>query len=113
MVGGKREGSETAWQAGLRELLEETGCKPLRYWSVPSLNHFYEAKHDQIMFIPAFAAELNSKDDILLNEEHDSYRWLQRTEAEQLLAWPEQIRLIGLIDHILRFGTILDEWIID
>jgi dATP pyrophosphohydrolase len=112
MVGGKLENDETAWQAGLRELLEETGCQPVQYWTVPSLNHFYEAKHDRLMLIPVFAAELNDDDDILLNEEHDSCRWLQRDEAEQVMIWPEQIRLIALIDQILRFKTIPDEWII-
>lgn len=112
MVGGKREMDETAWQAGLRELLEETGCEPVLYWTVPSLNHFYEAENDRIMLIPAFAAEINAEDDILLNEEHDSYRWLQSSEAEHVIIWPEQIRLISLIDQILRHKTIADEWVI-
>ena len=112
MVGGKLENDETAWQAGLRELWEETGCNPLLYWTVPSLNHFYEAENDHILLIPVFAAEINAKDDILLNEEHDSYRWLQSSEADHVIIWPEQIRLISLIDRILRHKTIADEWII-
>jgi len=113
MVGGKVKDGETAWQAGLRELKEETGCQPMQYWSVPSLNHFYEAKHDFIMLIPVFAAELTNSDRIILNEEHDSFRWLQKHDAEKVIIWPEQRRLIGLIDQILRSGDVIDEWIIN
>ncbi len=113
MVGGKIKDNETAWEAGLRELLEETGCEPTEYWSVPSLNHFYEAQSDRILLIPVFAAELDPKVNITLNEEHESYRWLQKYEAEKVIVWPEQRRLIGLIDQILRSGNIIDEWIIN
>ena len=42
MIGGKVDAGETAWQAALRELREETGLTPTRFWSLPSVNHFYE-----------------------------------------------------------------------
>lgn len=113
MVGGKQEVNETAWQAGMRELWEETRCRPIQYWSVPSINHFYEAAHDRIMLIPVFAAELAIKDEVYLNEEHDSFRWFSKQNAQKIVSWPEQSRLIGLIDQILCSGIVLDEWIIN
>jgi dihydroneopterin triphosphate diphosphatase len=58
MIGGKVEEGEAYWQAALRELDEETGLVPLKFWTLPSINQFYEAKTDQILSIPAFAAEI-------------------------------------------------------
>ncbi|MGF1670420.1 MAG: NUDIX domain-containing protein, partial [Balneolaceae bacterium] len=56
MIGGKVEQNETYWQAALRELAEETKLKSNRFWSVPTVNHFYESSSDQIHLIPAFGA---------------------------------------------------------
>ena len=52
MIGGKVEQGEKYWEAALRELKEETGLIPSRFWTIPSINSFYEAKTDQIHQIP-------------------------------------------------------------
>ena len=54
MVGGKVKEGEEYWQAALRELIEETSLSPVLFWSIPSINSFYEASSDQIHHIPAF-----------------------------------------------------------
>src|SRR5690625_5328773 len=58
MEGRKVEDDDDYWQAALRELDEETSLPVIKMWTVPSLNHFYEAKTDSILLIPAFAAEI-------------------------------------------------------
>ncbi|HKJ47090.1 MAG TPA: NUDIX pyrophosphatase [Balneolales bacterium] len=113
MVGGKVQAGETSWQAGLRELREETGAIPQKYWSVPSINHFYDYKSDQILYIPAFAALLDIETPVLLNSEHDDYKWLTMDEASKLIQWPEQIRLITIINKIVLQGEVLSNWIIE
>ena len=100
MVGGKTEAEETAWQAALRELHEETSARPVRFWSVPSVNAFYEWQADRINL---FAAEL--RDDPMLNHEHDASAWLTADEASGRLRWPEQRRLLKLVDQLLREGV--------
>lgn len=102
MVGGKINPNEPAWKTGLRELTEETGQTPTHYWSVPSVNAFYEWKEDRINLAPAFAAHLPS--DPVLNHEHDGFAWLPAREAEERLAWPEQKRLLRLADRLIRDG---------
>lgn len=102
MVGGKIQPGERAWTAALRELYEETQRSPRRFWTVPSVNSFYEWQYDRVNLIPAFAAELNA--DPVLDQEHDAFRWLQAEEAAERLAWPEQGRLVRLIDKLLRQG---------
>ncbi|GIV59455.1 MAG: hypothetical protein KatS3mg043_0544 [Rhodothermaceae bacterium] len=103
MVGGKIAPGETAWQAAVRELLEETGQWPRRLWCLPSMNAFYEWRHDRVNLIPAFAAEIAA--DPVLDGEHAAFRWLPAVKAASLLAWPEQRRLLLLAGRLLREGV--------
>ena len=110
MIGGKREANETYWQTALREMREETGLTPEDFWTVPSLNHFYEHKTDQIHMIPAFAARISADAHILLNDEHSEYCWMHPEQAVQSTNWPEQRRLMNLIEQIACREGILPEW---
>lgn len=115
MVGGKVKSQETSWEGALRELKEETGVKPTKFWVIPSVNQFYEAKTDTVHSIPAFAAELASDADIQLNEEHTQYKWVQINQVQTYIKWPEQRRLMHITHDILTQQSleILPEWIID
>ena len=110
MVGGKVKEEEKAWEAALRELKEETSLAPKSFWTIPSINTFYEANSDQIHHIPAFAVEVTSKEEPVLNDEHTQFRWISIEELDSYLHWPEQIRLIQLTHHILVNNKILPEW---
>ena len=112
MVGGKAGKDESYWQAALRELKEETGLEPKRFWTLPSINSFYEYKTDMIHQVPAFAAELDPSSGLKLDDEHDNFGWFEAGEAVQLIQWPEQKRLIELADHILKHDQILEEWLV-
>ena len=112
MVGGKVLEDEVSWQAGLRELKEETGLSPKSYWTVPSVNHFYEAKSDQVLLIPAFAAELTKYAEPSLDDEHTSFKWVSIDEVDTYIKWPEQRRLIRLIHQIIINKELLPEWVI-
>ena len=115
MVGGKVKDGEKSWEGALRELKEETGLIPTKFWAIPSVNQFYEAKSDTIHAIPAFAAELDGSEDIILDEEHSEYKWVSIEGVEPYISWPEQRRLMKLTYDILtdQFLEILPEWIID
>jgi dihydroneopterin triphosphate diphosphatase len=104
MIGGKIEADETAWQAALRELREETGCTPGRFWVVPSVNVFYEWQRDTVALVPAFAAELDAEP--VPDGEHDAFAWLPVEQAAARLIWPEQQRLLRLVADLLRTDTL-------
>ena len=110
MVGGKIEPGETAWQAAQRELREETGCPPLRFWTVPSVNTFYEWPTDTLNLVPAFAARLDA--DPHLDDEHDAFGWFYAEQAIRRLGWPEQRRLLRLVNTILQAGGPSPGWVI-
>ncbi|WP_138429673.1 NUDIX domain-containing protein [Fodinibius saliphilus] len=112
MVGGKVNKGESHVEAARRELKEETGLKPERFWTVPSLNQFYDHHSDAIRQIPAFAAEVDPNKEIELNHEHVDYIWISEVEIESYISWPEQARLMKLIATIITNNEIIDEWLI-
>jgi dATP pyrophosphohydrolase len=102
MVGGKIEDEEAAWETARREVREETGHTPTQFWTIPSVNAFYEWQADRINLIPTFATALPG--DPVLDDEHDAFAWLPAQEAAQRLAWPEQQWLLRMADQLLRDG---------
>ncbi|MEX0639130.1 MAG: NUDIX domain-containing protein [Balneolaceae bacterium] len=111
MVGGKVKKGENAWAAALRELKEETGLSPKIMWTVPTLNHFYEAGSDTLHLIPAFAAEVDPASDISMDDEHSEFQWVSAETAIELLPWPEQCRIVCLADELIKKDKILNQWL--
>ncbi len=112
MIGGKVEKGETYWQAALRELYEETRLKPLKFWTIPSVNRFYEHQTDQIHSIPAFAAQIDASASPTLDREHSTAEWLNIDQAVGSILWPEQRRLLKLLHNIITSNQILDDWLV-
>lgn len=113
MIGGKITDNEKAYQAGLRELEEETGiANPELFWVLPSVNQFYDHSADVIRQVPAFAAAINAEEKITLNHEHVECRWVSYPQIEQYNLWPEQRRLIALLENIITNQKLIDDWII-
>lgn len=75
-VHGRVETGETAWQAALRELHEETGLRPRRLWQVDAINAFYVARLDCVQLCPCFAADIDPAAQVRLCPEHSAWRWV-------------------------------------
>ena len=89
-VAGSIEEGETAWQAALRELDEETGLKPNALYSADTCEQFYEADRDAITIAPVFVAFIYSGAKVSLNYEHSEYRWVSFDEAIEMVAFGGQ-----------------------
>ena len=111
MIGGKVKENEKAYEAARRELKEETALTPTNFWSIPSLNSFYDYQTDTLHHIPAFAAEVPFKTP-KLNHEHTEFKWIDSEEICQYIVWPKQQRLMQLLTSIIMNNQLIDEWII-
>ena len=74
VYGGIKSG-ETAVEAALRELREETGLKPAAFHQVEFLEMFYHRGRDRVNVLPVFAAAAPRNHKVVLNDEHTDFRW--------------------------------------
>jgi dATP pyrophosphohydrolase len=114
IVHGTIEPGETPVQASLRELEEETGLRPERFYNLSRIEGFYQHTTDVLAIIPAFAAFVAADAAPRLSSEHDALAWLPPAEAARRFAWPRERRALddalsivaagegGLLDDVLR-----------
>jgi dihydroneopterin triphosphate diphosphatase len=100
MVSGHIKQGETAARTALRELQEETGLQPSRFWVAPNVNSFYSPDEDSISFIPVFVAQVNN-DNVLISDEHSEFKWVNSEEAKTFLAWEGQRRSVDIIKEYI------------
>ena len=113
-VHGTIEPGETPVQASLRELREETGFTPERFYNLSRIEGFYQHRTDELAIIPAFAAFVAADAAPRLSAEHDTFDWLAPADADRRFAWPRERRALadvlsivgagggGLLDDVLR-----------
>ncbi|MFC2139784.1 NUDIX pyrophosphatase [Bacteroidota bacterium] len=97
MVTGTMKDGEKAFETAIREITEETGFVPQKFWVVPYMNSFYSHEKDLVCMVPVFAALVNSKTEVKLSAEHSEYGWFNKENAKKLLAWEGQRRAIDVI----------------
>ncbi len=98
-IAGKIERGETAWQAALRELKEETALAPRRFYSADYTEQFYEHERNVVSIVPAFVAYVAPQSVPQLNEEHSEYRWVSFSEAASIVTFGGQRRLYEEIER--------------
>jgi dATP pyrophosphohydrolase len=100
-VTGGVEGRESALRAAVREVHEETGLSPVRWWVLEHLATFYEPASDSVRIVPVFAAEVSWTDAVHLSHEHDRYAFVSVREASRRVLWAIQRRAIAaLLDEV-------------
>ena len=104
-VHGTIEPGETPVQASLRELQEETGFAPLRFYNLSRTEAFYQHASDEVALIPVFAAFVAAGGAPRLSQEHDRAEWLTPAEAARRFAWPRERRALDDILSILGGGN--------
>lgn len=113
-VHGTIEPGETPVQASLRELREETGLVPEKFYNLSRTEAFYQHRTDELALIPVFAAFVAPDASVRVSAEHDRAEWLAARAAAQRFAWPRERRAVddilsivgggdaGLLEDVLR-----------
>lgn len=103
VVHGSIEAGETPLDAARREMREETGLAPIRFYNLSRVESFYRHKVDEVGFIPVFVALVDSSE-VHQSEEHDAFEWLSLHAAQGRLAWPRERRALEDIQILLSRG---------
>jgi len=113
-IHGTIESGETPVQASLRELREETGLVPAKFYNLSRTEAFYQHRTDELAVIPVFAAFVAADARVTISAEHDRAEWLCVREAAGRFAWPRERRAVedilsivgggdaGLLEDVLR-----------
>lgn len=102
LISGGLEAGETAWQAALREMREETGLVPREFYRLSTLTQFYRPDNDSLNTAPMFCAIVDAGAEVVINPEHTDHAWVPIDEAPTRLMWPgDRAALREVIDVIL------------
>lgn len=96
-VAGKVEQNETASQAILREVMEETQIRVQKLFNADFLEQFYDANLNVIELIPAFVGYCEDHQTVVLNHEHTEYQWCNLIEAKELAVFANQKKLYDFV----------------
>jgi len=88
LISGGLEPAETAWQAALREMREETGLVPVEFYGLSTLTSFYRPDSDSLNAAPMFCALVGEDCTVTINSEHTHFDWVDVNDAPSKLMWP-------------------------
>ena len=92
-------------EAAAREVREETGLRPIRWWALEHMAMFYEVARDHVRVVPMFAAEVAWTDPVQLSHEHDRYAFLPMAKAWEQVLWASQRRALEAIGEEVLSGS--------
>jgi 8-oxo-dGTP pyrophosphatase MutT (NUDIX family) len=117
-ITGRRRPRERALVAAAREVREETGLEPIRWWGLETLSFWFESASERFAALPLYAAEVEPGAKVRLSREHDAFRWRSLRSAGRDFAWETQRRALAAVErevlrgphaHLLERSALLAE----
>ncbi len=98
-VTGKKRRGERALLAAAREVREETGLEPIRWWGLETMSMWFESANERFVMLPIYAAEIDARAEVQLSREHADFAWLTPRAAGARFAWETQRRALVAIER--------------
>ena len=108
-VAGQIKENETAVQATIRELQEETGLEPVRMFTVDYVSSFYQSHNNRMHLVPVFGIEVSSVE-VELSDEHESFQWCSYETAGDLLSWRQQKEALKVLHEMVISNDERMKW---
>jgi dATP pyrophosphohydrolase len=106
-VTGKVERYESIAQAARREVEEETGIRPRRWWRLERTTLYLDRQGRALVALPLFAAEVGPRERVVLSKEHVDWRFVSARQAGRLFLWDSQREgLAAVKSQVLRGGAL-------
>lgn len=99
MVSGRIEPGETGWEAALREIEEETGLVPDRFYSADILEQFYEPSQNCVNLVPVFVGFVDADREVRISWEHDAFEWIGVEDIDRYLLFEHQRLAVRYIER--------------
>lgn len=95
--GGIKKG-EKAWEAAIREVREEAGLTCRTLYTADICEQFYEADRDTISIFPVFVGFVDADMEVVINDEHSEFKWVQISEALSMVPFPGQRHVLKHVE---------------
>jgi dATP pyrophosphohydrolase len=89
-VTGRIEPRERSVDAAVREVREETGLEPQRWWRLEQVTSYVHPVSDELRVVALYAAQVDARARVRLSHEHDASRWVTLAGAAPLVLWDTQ-----------------------
>jgi len=97
-IGGGIEKDESAWEAALREIKEETGITKVTLYTSNKFDQIYSPQENYIYIAPVFVGFVDDQQDVQLNYEHSDYQWLSFDSAIETVTLPGNDEVLRSIE---------------
>jgi len=110
LISGGLEPEETAWQAALRELREETAMVPTAFYRLSTLTSFYRPDNDTLNTAPMFCAIVAEDETVTINAEHTAFAWVNVNDANAKLMWPSDREALAEVRSVILGDELAKEF---
>ncbi len=108
-VTGTLRRGEGALAGAAREVKEETGLAPRRWWALEGVSLYFDAETGRARVLAMFAAEAGAEHRVKLSREHTASSFLGAREAGRRFLWEAQRRgLENVRREVLRGGRLAE-----